>query len=139
MTVTGDLSYNDTNCSQDGQVFMPPNEIAAKVGFCYEGDNHIPELTVEESLGFISALRFVRNDSALDLLWCANIACDTTASQTTLALKARPPKRSTPKRARSCQWSSCSKLCETWAFTTSQRLSWVTTSFVVFLVGKRNA
>jgi hypothetical protein len=35
---------------------MPPNDIASRIGFCYEGDSHIPELTVKETLGFVSEL-----------------------------------------------------------------------------------
>jgi ABC-type multidrug transport system ATPase subunit len=58
VTVTGDLSYNDLNCSQDGKVKMPPTEIASRVGFCYEGDQLISELTVEQTLKFISDLRY---------------------------------------------------------------------------------
>eukprot|EP00035_Acanthoeca_spectabilis_P006467 m.124959 g.124959 ORF g.124959 m.124959 type:complete len:232 (-) comp13520_c0_seq2:514-1209(-) len=56
VVVSGDLSYSDINCSQDNKVFLPPTEIAARIGFCYEGDNHIPELTVKQTLDFIGSL-----------------------------------------------------------------------------------
>lgn len=52
--VTGDLSYGARNCSQDGRVWKPPPATDAHIGFCYEEDEHIPELTVRESLQFVA-------------------------------------------------------------------------------------
>ena len=39
VVVTGDVSYNDVNASEDGKVQLPPPHVASRIGFCYEGVN----------------------------------------------------------------------------------------------------
>eukprot|EP00039_Didymoeca_costata_P008271 m.109810 g.109810 ORF g.109810 m.109810 type:complete len:1457 (+) comp14014_c0_seq3:106-4476(+) len=47
--VTGEIRYNGEH-SDDNK---PPKRVRAQVGFCYEGDIHIPELTVQQTLNFV--------------------------------------------------------------------------------------
>jgi ATP-binding cassette subfamily G (WHITE) protein 2 (PDR) len=53
------------------QVWLPPTDIASTIGYCYEGDSQIPELTVQETLQFMS-----------DLSWPAMVGSKGTTLQT---------------------------------------------------------
>eukprot|EP00040_Diaphanoeca_grandis_P013572 m.68672 g.68672 ORF g.68672 m.68672 type:complete len:1487 (-) comp23981_c0_seq2:64-4524(-) len=59
--VKGDLFYGGQQ--RPDFDMKPPKNITNEIGFCYEDDIHIPELTVDQALTFVSEMRMPQNVS----------------------------------------------------------------------------